>query len=410
MSNFHAEAIDGVEETPTTGDFTDAWWRQIHNIPLLTAEEEIELAQRIENGDERASEIMIEANLRLVVNIARKYLRFAGSLTLADLIQEDSIGLIRAVKKFDFRRGFKFSTYASYWIRQAIVRAIADHGRTIRLPVHIVEDVDRANKTNAVLFQKLGRAPTIPEITVELGWQENYTRDIINNMAGTLSYDMPLGNEDECTLLNFMIDDSEDSTVTANNYLLRRALDRAFCKLLTPSERRVLELRHGLNGGEPKALEQVSRLLPKRVTRERVRQIEGGALRKLRRAEKIGDPSPSRISSRSSRTPLRSREDTEKNTHLTQIQYDALKLVFASGYSQERVAAILGKDISSLRRILSVAMNKLARYNGNVPPPSRDKKIVRHLLHLHNDRYPMRISRETTVKLKRTKTQPRREY
>jgi len=263
-------------------DSLKTWWRHAHSIPLLTAEEEVQLAKRIEQGDRAAFNQMVEANLRLVGNIARKFLRFAGpSMTLADLIQEGNIGLIRAVNKFDYRKGYKFSTYASYWIRQAIVRAIAEQSRAIRLPVHIVEYVSKANKASALLLQKLGRVPTLAEISAEMGWQEEQTREVVERLAEPISLDVPLGDEEDCTLADFVEDqDGISPHEAASRFVLRLQLDRAIEDLLTEREKEVLRLRYGLTGARPQTLEEIGRHFD--LTRERIRQIELTALRKLR--------------------------------------------------------------------------------------------------------------------------------
>lgn len=273
---------DGADDF-TKEDSLGAWWRQVRRTSLLTAAEEVRLAKRIEKGDRAAFEQMIEANLRLVGDIARKFLRFAGpSLTLADLIQEGNVGLIRAVKKFDHRKGFKFSTYASFWIRQAVVRGIAEQSRSIRLPVHVVESVGQANKAYAILHQKLGRTPTVSELSLELGWREDQIRAFVERTEEPVSLDTPMGDkQDGCTLADFVEDRScESPSNGATNFVLRLELDRAFSAVLTEREREVLRLRYGLTGMTPKTLEEVGKHF--RLTRERARQIEAVALKKLR--------------------------------------------------------------------------------------------------------------------------------
>lgn len=281
-------------------DSLKAWWRHIHTIPLLTAAEEIHLAKRIERGDREAFESMVEANLRLVGSIARKFLRFAGtSLTLADLIQEGNVGLIRAVKKFEYRKGYKFSTYASYWIRQAIVRAIAEQARSIRLPVHVVETVGKATKASAILLQKLGRTPTLVELSIELGLPEDLTRDIVEKMSEPVSLDLPLGEGEDCALIDFVEDrECASPAEVATHFVLRMEIDRAFDNVLTEREQEVLRLRFGLTGLTPKTLDEVGKHF--RLTRERIRQIEKAALKKLRHNDILretankGAPSQSR--------------------------------------------------------------------------------------------------------------------
>lgn len=267
-------------------DSLKAWWRYIHRIPLLTAQEEIDLAKRVERGDEEAFRRMVEANLRLVGNIARKCRRFAGqSLTLADLVQEGNVGLIRAVKKFDYRKGYKFSTYASYWIRQAIMRAIAEQGRSIRLPVHMVESVSKASKAAAVLIQELGRAPSLTELALELGISEDKTQEIIEKMPEPVSLDMPIGEEEDSILLDFIEDKVGQSPLDAAQLsALRDEIERAL-STLTPREQEVLRLRYGLDGGYPRTLDEVGTHFS--LTRERIRQIEKMALKKLRRSQPL---------------------------------------------------------------------------------------------------------------------------
>ncbi len=267
-------------------DSLKAWWRYIHRIPLLTAQEEVDLAKRVERGDEEAFRRMVEANLRLVGNIARKCRRFAGqSLTLADLVQEGNVGLIRAVKKFDYRKGYKFSTYASYWIRQAIMRAIAEQGRSIRLPVHMVESVSKASKAAAVLIQELGRAPSLTELALELGISEDKTQEIIEKMPEPVSLDMPVGEEEDSILLDFIEDKVGQSPLDAAQLsALRDAIERAL-STLTPREQEVLRLRYGLDGGYPRTLDEVGTYFS--LTRERIRQIEKMALKKLRRSQPL---------------------------------------------------------------------------------------------------------------------------
>lgn len=263
-------------------DSLKAWWRYIHRIPLLTAAEEVELARRAERGDDVAYRRMIEANLRLVGNIARKCRRFAGqSLSLADLVQEGNVGLIRAVKKFDYRKGYKFSTYASYWIRQAIMRAIAEQGRSIRLPVHMVESVSKATRATAMLIQELGRSPSLFELAGELGIAEDKAQEIVDRMPEPVSLDTPVGEEEDTVLLDFIPDlVSSSPTDSANRNAVCEEIRKALNDL-TPREQEVLRLRYGLDGGYPRTLDEVGTHF--QLTRERIRQIEKLALKKLRR-------------------------------------------------------------------------------------------------------------------------------
>ena len=263
-------------------DSLKAWWRYIHRIPLLTAAEEVDLARRAENGDELAFRQMVEANLRLVGNIARKCRRFAGqSLSLADLVQEGNVGLIRAVRKFDYRKGYKFSTYASYWIRQAIMRAIAEQGRSIRLPVHMVESVSKATKAAAMLIQELGRTPSLAELAVELGITEEKAQEIVEKMPEPVSLETPVGEEEDSILLDFIEDRQTQSPMDhAARTALRDEIEKALNDL-TAREQEVLRLRYGLDGGYPRTLDEVGSHF--RLIRERIRQIEKMALKKLRR-------------------------------------------------------------------------------------------------------------------------------
>lgn len=281
MSYFYPRGIDDFVDNPLAEDSAKQWWRHIRRIPLLTAEEEVSLAKRIEQGDSQAFDKMVESNLRLVGSIARKYLRFAGSsLTLADLIQEGNLGLILAVNKFDWRKDCKFSTSATYWIRQAIVRSIDNKAHSIRLPVHIVESIGRVNKVNAILFQELGRRPTILELSMEMGMTEEQMRELVEH-GDPVSLDLVIGDGEDCTLVDFVEDEESTSPEDGGtHFLLRVELDRAFTDVLTEREGEVLRLRYGLTGMHPKTLEEVAKLF--KLTRERIRQIEKSALKKLR--------------------------------------------------------------------------------------------------------------------------------
>jgi RNA polymerase primary sigma factor len=251
--------------------------RSIGRVHLLTAEQEVLLARRIERGDMIAKQQMIEANLRLVVSIAKSYL--GRGLTFLDLIQEGSMGLIRAVEKFDYRRGYKFSTYATWWIRQAVTRAIADKGRTIRIPVHMVEKLNRVVHVERQLVQQLGREPTPEEIASELETTVREVRDVMRMAQQPVSLEKPIGEEEESELGDFVEDETAESPFEqAAEHLRRENLRRALAAL-PEREREVIEMRFGLTGERPYTLEEVGRAF--NVTRERIRQIENHTLKKL---------------------------------------------------------------------------------------------------------------------------------
>ena len=251
--------------------------REIGKVPLLTADQEVSLAKRIERGDEAAKQHMIEANLRLVVSIAKGYL--GRGLSFLDLIQEGSLGLIRAVEKFDYRKGFKFSTYATWWIRQAVTRAIADKARTIRIPVHMVEKLNKVVHIERQLVQRLGREPRPEEIAEELEMTTEEVREILRMSQLPVSLEKPIGEEEESELGDFVQDEQAESPFDSASLNLRREdIDRALDSL-PERERKVIELRFGLKGESPRTLEEVGRAFG--VTRERIRQIENNTLKKL---------------------------------------------------------------------------------------------------------------------------------
>jgi RNA polymerase primary sigma factor len=251
--------------------------REIGRVPLLTAEQEVHLAKRIERGDMVAKTQMIEANLRLVVSIAKGYL--GRGLSFLDLIQEGSLGLIRAVEKFDYRKGYKFSTYATWWIRQAVTRAIADKARTIRIPVHMVEKLNKVVHVERQLVQRLGREPRPDEIASELEVTPDEVREILRMAQLPISLEKPIGEEEESELGDFVQDEAAESPFDSASLNLRREdIDRAL-ESLPERERKVIELRFGLKGEPPRTLEEVGRTFG--VTRERIRQIENNTLKKL---------------------------------------------------------------------------------------------------------------------------------
>lgn len=256
-----------------------SYMRDIADVPLLTAQQEVELAKRIEQGDARALEKFIMSNLRLVVSVAKRYT--GRGLPLLDLIQEGNIGLMRAVQKYDWRRGFKFSTYATWWIRQAVTRAIADKARTIRLPVHMGEAITRLNQVNQRLTQELGRDPTEDEIALALGVHVQKVRDAQKAAHIPTSLEAPIGDEDESELADMVADETAQQPEEAvYEMLLKQETQDALGAVLTPREQLVLQLRFGLGNGHVYPLEKIGEVLG--ITRERVRQIEAKALEKLR--------------------------------------------------------------------------------------------------------------------------------
>lgn len=260
-------------------DSVRLYLREIGRVPLLTAEQEIELAKRIAKGDKAAKDAMVEANLRLVVSIAKKYI--GRGLDLLDLIQEGSSGLLRAVEKFDYTKGFKFSTYATWWIRQAITRAIADQARTIRIPVHMVETINKLIRTQRRLVQELGREPLPEEIAAEMEIEVDKVNHILKIKQDIVSLESPVGDDKDSSLSEF-IEDEDNMTppeVAANQLLKEQVAD--VLALLTPREQKILRMRFGLEDGRSHTLEEVG--LEFGVTRERIRQIEAKALTKLRR-------------------------------------------------------------------------------------------------------------------------------
>jgi len=262
--------------------------KEIGRIPLLTAEEEVELAKRIEQGDEEAKRRLAEANLRLVVSIAKKYV--GRGMLFLDLIQEGNLGLLKAVEKFDYRKGYKFSTYATWWIRQAITRAIADQARTIRIPVHMVETINKLIRVSRQLLQELGREPLPEEIAAEMDISEERVREIMKIAQEPVSLETPIGEEEDSHLGDFIEDEDAPAPAEAASYFLLREQLEEVLDTLSDREKKVLRLRFGLDDGRARTLEEVGQEFG--VTRERIRQIEAKALRKLRhpsRSKKLKD-------------------------------------------------------------------------------------------------------------------------
>ncbi|MBQ1311039.1 MAG: RNA polymerase sigma factor RpoD [Blautia sp.] len=283
------EQLDlSIPEGVSIEDPVRMYLKEIGKVPLLTAEEEIELAKKMEQGDEAAKKKLAEANLRLVVSIAKRYV--GRGMLFLDLIQEGNLGLIKAVEKFDYRKGYKFSTYATWWIRQAITRAIADQARTIRIPVHMVETINKLIRVSRQLLQELGREPTPEEIAEEMEISVERVREIMKISQEPVSLETPIGEEEDSHLGDFIQDDNVPVPADAAAFtLLKEQLDEVLATL-TEREQKVLRLRFGLDDGRGRTLEEVGKEF--NVTRERIRQIEAKALRKLRhpsRSRKLKD-------------------------------------------------------------------------------------------------------------------------
>ena len=306
IDDFSAEALDGISLEVDLPKETDAaetvavndnaamddpvkvYLKEIGRVPLLTPEEEIELAIRISEDDQEAKKRLAEANLRLVVSIAKRYV--GRGMQFLDLIQEGNLGLIKAVDKFDYTKGFKFSTYATWWIRQAITRAIADQARTIRIPVHMVETINKVKKANSQLLHQNGREATPDEIAEFLEMPVDKVREILRVAQEPVSLETPIGEEEDSHLGDFIPDDDALAPADAASMSLLKEQLADVLKTLTPREAKVLSLRFGLDDGNPKTLEEVGKVF--NVTRERIRQIEAKALRKLRhpsRSKKLKD-------------------------------------------------------------------------------------------------------------------------
>ena len=286
---------EGIELEPGMGadgvaidDPVKVYLKEIGRVPLLTPDEEVDLAVRISNGDEAAKKRLSEANLRLVVSIAKRYL--GRGMQFLDLIQEGNLGLIKAVEKFDYTKGFKFSTYATWWIRQAITRAIADQARTIRIPVHMVETINKVIRVSRQLLQELGHDPTPEEIAEELDMPVDKVREIMRVAQEPVSLETPIGEEEDSHLGDFIPDDDAPAPADAASHTLLKETLSSVLDSLTPREEKVLRLRFGLEDGRSRTLEEVGKEF--NVTRERIRQIEAKALRKLRhpsRSKKLKD-------------------------------------------------------------------------------------------------------------------------
>ena len=283
------ETIDiSIPEGISIDDPVRMYLKEIGKVPLLSSDEEIELAKRMEQGNEDAKKRLAEANLRLVVSIAKRYV--GRGMLFLDLIQEGNLGLIKAVEKFDYRKGYKFSTYATWWIRQAITRAIADQARTIRIPVHMVETINKLIRVSRQLLQELGRDPTPEEIAKEMGMTEEKVRDIMKISQEPVSLETPIGEEEDSHLGDFIPDEDAPAPAESAAFTLLKEQLIDVLDTLTPREEKVLRLRFGLDDGRARTLEEVGREFS--VTRERIRQIEAKALRKLRhpsRSKKLKD-------------------------------------------------------------------------------------------------------------------------
>ena len=286
---------EGIELEPGMGadgvaidDPVKVYLKEIGRVPLLTPDEEVDLAVRISNGDEAAKKRLSEANLRLVVSIAKRYL--GRGMQFLDLIQEGNLGLIKAVEKFDYTKGFKFSTYATWWIRQAITRAIADQARTIRIPVHMVETINKVKKVSSQLLHANGREPSAEEVAEELDMPVDKVREIMRVAQEPVSMETPIGEEEDSHLGDFIPDDDAPAPADAASHTLLKETLSSVLDSLTPREEKVLRLRFGLEDGRSRTLEEVGKEF--NVTRERIRQIEAKALRKLRhpsRSKKLKD-------------------------------------------------------------------------------------------------------------------------
>ena len=282
MPEYMRDDLDKIMREVSIDDPVKVYLKDIGKVPLLSMEEELELAKRMKEGDEEAKKRLSEANLRLVVSIAKRYV--GRGMLFLDLIQEGNMGLMKAVEKFDCTKGFRFSTYATWWIRQAVTRAIADQARTIRIPVHMVETINKLIRANRMLVQKLGREPTVSELSEELQMSEDKVREIQRIAMDPVSLETPIGEEDDSHLGDFIEDDKAAAPQDVATFTILKEQLMAILDTLTPREEMVLRLRYGLDDGHPRTLEEVGREF--HVTRERIRQIEAKALRKLRHPQR----------------------------------------------------------------------------------------------------------------------------
>jgi RNA polymerase primary sigma factor len=283
------EAIDNIIVQVNVDDPVKMYLKDIGKVPLLSSDEEIDLAKRMIDGDEFAKAKLSESNLRLVVSIAKRYVS-RSNMQFLDLIQEGNIGLLKAVEKFDYTKGFRFSTYATWWIRQSITRAIADQARTIRVPVHMVETINKLARVTRTLIQKLGRDPTNSEVAEAIGLSEERVAEIQRIALDPISLETTIGDEEDSKISDFIEDESAQSPIDAASQILLREQLLSIIETLTPREQKVIRMRYGLDNAHPRTLEEVGREF--NVTRERIRQIEAKALRKLRhpsRSKKLSD-------------------------------------------------------------------------------------------------------------------------
>ena len=282
MPEYMRDDLDKIMREVSIDDPVKVYLKDIGKVPLLSMEEELELAKRMKEGDEEAKKRLSEANLRLVVSIAKRYV--GRGMLFLDLIQEGNMGLMKAVEKFDCTKGFRFSTYATWWIRQAVTRAIADQARTIRIPVHMVETINKLIRANRMLVQKLGREPTVSELSEELQMSEDKVREIQRIAMDPVSLETPIGEEEDSHLGDFIEDDKAAAPQDVATFTILKEQLMAILDTLTPREEMVLRLRYGLDDGHPRTLEEVGKEF--HVTRERIRQIEAKALRKLRHPQR----------------------------------------------------------------------------------------------------------------------------